>query len=76
MNANAEPIDSLAEAYSNCDTPAQHGATVLQRSKERLMLDMKAVVDDAQALFKEAMDTSAEGIAAVRSALSPPRVFS
>ena len=42
-----------------------HGVKALQQSKDKLLADLKAVVDDAQALLKEAVDTSAEGISAV-----------
>lgn len=42
-----------------------HGVKALQQSKDKLVADLKLVVDDAQALLKEAMDTSAEGITAV-----------
>ena len=45
--------------------PSAHGVKALQQSKDKLLADLKAVVDDAQALLKEAVDTSAEGISAV-----------
>ncbi len=42
-----------------------HGVKALQQSKDKLMTDLKTVVADAQALLKEAVDTSAEGFSAV-----------
>lgn len=42
-----------------------HGVKALQHSKDKLMTDLKTVVADAQALLKEAVDTSAEGFSAV-----------
>jgi ElaB/YqjD/DUF883 family membrane-anchored ribosome-binding protein len=47
------------------NTESAHGVKALQQSKDKLVADLKLVVDDAQALLKEAMDTSAEGIHAV-----------
>ena len=46
-------------------TESIHGVKALQVSKDKLVADLKLVVDDAQALLREAMDTSAEGINAV-----------
>lgn len=42
-----------------------HGVNALQQSKDKLLTDLKAVVDDAQALLKEAVDTSSQGMSAV-----------
>ncbi len=42
-----------------------HGVKALQQSKDKLLTDLKAVVDDAQALLKEAVDTSSQGMSAV-----------
>ena len=57
MNA---PLEALGSSVTNA-----HGVKVLQQSKDKLLADMKTVVDDAQALMKEAVDTSAQGINAV-----------
>ena len=42
-----------------------HGLKAVQQSKDKLVADLKTVVNDAQALLKEAVETSAEGIGAV-----------
>jgi ElaB/YqjD/DUF883 family membrane-anchored ribosome-binding protein len=42
-----------------------HGIKAVQQSKDKLVADVKIVVNDAQALLKEAVETSAEGIGAV-----------
>ena len=42
-----------------------HGMKAVQQSKDKLVADMKTVVSDAQALLKEAVESSAEGIGAV-----------
>lgn len=44
---------------------SSHGVAALRQSKDKLLADLKTVVDDAQALMKEAVDTSAESITAV-----------
>ena len=54
---------SLEAVGSNA--ASTHGVKALQQSKDKLLVDLKAVVNDAQALLKEAMDTSAEGLSAV-----------
>jgi ElaB/YqjD/DUF883 family membrane-anchored ribosome-binding protein len=60
MNDRHTPLEALGSGLTNA-----HGVKVLQQSKDKLLADMKTVVDDAQALMKEAVDTSAQGINAV-----------
>lgn len=59
-------VDGSGKESVQIDEPvSQHGAIALARGRDRLVLDLKAVVDDAQALMREAVDTSAESIAGV-----------
>lgn len=51
-------------ALENTASPS-HGIKAVQQSKDKLVADMKTVVSDAQALLKEAVESSAEGIGAV-----------
>jgi ElaB/YqjD/DUF883 family membrane-anchored ribosome-binding protein len=55
----------MSTPFSVPHTERAHGVKALQQSKDKLVADLKLVVDDAQALLKEAMDTSAEGITAM-----------
>lgn len=55
----------MSTPFGITHTEGTHGVKALQQSKDKLVADLKVVVDDAQALLKEAMDTSAEGITAV-----------
>ncbi len=55
----------MSTPFGVSHTEGAHGVKALQQSKDKLVADLKLVVDDAQALLKEAMDTSAEGITAV-----------
>lgn len=55
----------MSTPFGITTTESGHGVKALQQSKDKLVADLKLVVDDAQALLKEAMDTSAEGINAV-----------
>lgn len=41
------------------------GATGPQQSRDKLVADLKTVVNDAQALIKDALDVSTEGMSAV-----------
>ena len=54
MNTSVEPIAS-----------SSHGLKAVQQSKDKLVADLKTVVSDAQALLKEAVESSAEGIGSV-----------
>jgi ElaB/YqjD/DUF883 family membrane-anchored ribosome-binding protein len=55
----------MSTPFGTIHTEGTRGVKALQQSKDKLLADLKVVVDDAQALLKEAMDTSAEGITAV-----------
>jgi ElaB/YqjD/DUF883 family membrane-anchored ribosome-binding protein len=55
----------MSTPFGVTHTEGAHGVKALQQSKDKLVADLKLVVDDAQAMLKEAMDTSAEGITAV-----------
>lgn len=51
-------------------TLSEQGATVhhdYQRSKDKLVADLRIVVEDTQQLIKEAANSSAEGYAALRT---------
>ena len=61
MNAEIAAVDANPEGDPITLNASQHGA----RGKDKLLRDLKAVVDDAQSLMKEAVDTSAENIAGV-----------
>lgn len=65
MDANTQVVDVPPENDAHGTNLQQHGANALHRSKDKLLLDLKAVVKDAQALMKEAMDSSAESVAGV-----------
>jgi ElaB/YqjD/DUF883 family membrane-anchored ribosome-binding protein len=65
MDANTQAVDVPLENDAHDANARQHGAKALHRSKDKLLLDLKAVVDDAQALLKEAVDSSAESVAGV-----------
>ena len=62
MNTNTEAVLSAAGNVAH-DVASQHGVKALQQGKDKLMADLKTVVSDAQALLKEAKDSSVEGIA-------------
>lgn len=55
----------MSTPFGMAQSDTTHGVKALQQSKDKLVADLKLVVDDAQSLLKEAMDTSAEGITAV-----------
>jgi ElaB/YqjD/DUF883 family membrane-anchored ribosome-binding protein len=61
MNGNLE--SALSTAGNDVRRAIDH--TGVKASKDKLMLDLKAVVSDAQALLKEAADTSVGSIAGV-----------
>jgi ElaB/YqjD/DUF883 family membrane-anchored ribosome-binding protein len=70
MNAKIETRGSPAgydlqefDAQDNC--ASQNKVTALHRGKDKLLVDLKAVADDAQALLKAAVVSSAEGVASV-----------
>jgi ElaB/YqjD/DUF883 family membrane-anchored ribosome-binding protein len=63
MDANTRAVDVPLEHDANDTSPRQHGENVQLRSKDKLLADLKAVVEDAQALMKEAVDSSAESVA-------------
>lgn len=65
MDANTQVVDIPPENDAHDTNLQQQGANALHRSKDKLLLDLKAVVKDAQALMKEAMDSSAESVAGV-----------
>ena len=65
MNVETGAFGSAVEADSISIDAQQHGAKALVRGKDKLLGDLKTVADDAQALMKEAVDTSAENIAGV-----------
>lgn len=65
MDANTQVADVPLENDAHDTNARQHGANALHRSKEKLLLDLKTVVEDAQALMKEAVDSSAESVAGV-----------
>jgi ElaB/YqjD/DUF883 family membrane-anchored ribosome-binding protein len=65
MDANTRAVDIPLENDAHDTSTRQHGAKALYRSKDKLLVDLKAVVEDAQALMKEAVDSSAESVAGV-----------
>jgi ElaB/YqjD/DUF883 family membrane-anchored ribosome-binding protein len=67
MNVNAKTgaVDSSLKHGAQGDNEGKQGVTALRESKDKLLLDLKAVVDDAQALMKEAADVSSESVAGV-----------
>lgn len=65
MDTNTQAADVSLENDAHDTNARQHGAKALHRSKDKVLLDLKAVVDDAQALLKEAVDSSAESVAGV-----------
>lgn len=70
MNAKMETRRSPAEydlqEFDTQDNHARpHKVTALHRGKDKLLLDLKAVADDAQALLKSAVVASAESVAGV-----------
>lgn len=65
MNAKIEAVGSTPAGHASSYDLNQHGAQVLQRGKDKLLLDLNVVVDDAQALLKEVADSSVERIAGV-----------
>jgi ElaB/YqjD/DUF883 family membrane-anchored ribosome-binding protein len=65
MDANTQATDVRPENDAHDTNARQPAANTLHQSKDKLLLDLKAVVDDAQALLKEAVDASAERVAGV-----------
>ncbi len=65
MDANTQTVDVPLEKDAHATTIRQHGAKALDRSKNKVLLELKAVVDDAQALLKESVDSSAESVAGI-----------
>ena len=63
MNTNSDAV--VAGSNTSNHGLNQHGRQALERGKDKLVLDLKAVADDAQALLKEIVDTSTESIAGV-----------
>ena len=60
MNDRHTALETFASTAESA-----HGVKALQQSKDKLLADLKTVMDDAQALLKEAVDKSAEGFTAV-----------
>ncbi len=65
MNAKSTVATTVTESGSNGSDAHQSVSKALIRSKDRLMLDLKTVIDDAQALLKEAAESSTEYVADV-----------
>ncbi len=65
MNTKTGTVDSTLGFASHGNTAVQHGQAALHQGKDKLLLDLKTVADDAQALLKEAVDASAETFAGV-----------
>ncbi|HTE15517.1 MAG TPA: hypothetical protein VK642_10610 [Burkholderiales bacterium] len=65
MNTQTEAFGSAPGAALIKNDAHQHGLKALDRGKDKLLLDLKAVVEDAQALMKEAVDSSAQGMSSV-----------
>jgi len=70
MNAKIEAREppaeyDLQEFDSQDKHVSQSRVTALHRGKDKLVLDLKAVADDAQALLKEVVNSSAETMAGV-----------
>ena len=63
MNVKPEAVSAVRNAEVGRGDVAEHGLKALDRSKDKLLSDLRAVVEDAQALMKEAVDTSAQGVA-------------
>ena len=65
MNAKSTAASVTAENGSAGSNAHQAASKAMIRSKDRLMLDLKTVVDDAQALLNEVAESSTESIANV-----------
>lgn len=65
MNAKTGAVGSAVKRNSGNSDVHQHGMKAMALGKDKLLLDLNALVDDAQALLKEAADSSAENIADV-----------
>lgn len=62
MDANTQAVETAQDATHDANAP-QHSAKALERSTDKVLLELKAVVDNAHALLKEAVDASAERVA-------------
>ena len=60
MNQDSTAPSAVADIGSNGRDAHQSVAKVLTRNRDRLMRDLKTVIDDAQALLKEAAQSSNE----------------
>jgi len=72
MNAKIETRGSPTEfdlQEFDAQDNSHHKVTALHRGKDKLLLDLKAVADDAQALMKEAVASSAKSIGGVSAFL-------
>jgi ElaB/YqjD/DUF883 family membrane-anchored ribosome-binding protein len=70
MNVKIEPHRypaeyDLQEFDSQNDHASRDKVTALHRGKDKLLVDLKAVADDAQVLLKSAVVASAESVAGV-----------
>lgn len=65
MNAKTGIAAASQNHAAQVDNENRQGVSALRQSKDKLLLDLKAVVDDAQALMKEAADVSSESVAGV-----------
>ena len=65
MNAESTAVSAATESGSNGRDLHQSVSKALTRSKDRLLLDLKTMIDDAQELLKEAAESSTEYVADV-----------
>lgn len=64
MDATTHATD-VPQDDAHDNNARQPSAKALERSKDKALLELKSVVDDAQALLKEVVDASAERVAGV-----------
>ncbi len=65
MNEKSTVVSTTSDRGSNGSDAHQSISKALTRNKDRLLIDLKTVIEDAQALLKEAAESSTENIANV-----------
>ncbi|HTD89172.1 MAG TPA: hypothetical protein VK663_00795 [Burkholderiales bacterium] len=65
MNANSVGASSSRRSGSAKNGSNAPGLKALAQSKDKLLLDLKTAVDDAQGLMKEVVESSAQGAASI-----------
>ncbi len=65
MIASSTPASAVADTDANGSDAHQSVSKALTRSRDRLLVDLETLIDDAQALLKEAAESSTEYVADV-----------